>query len=68
LFLAVWLTLLLIVVLAWGQAWLVALLPVIAAMGILPRFKAGTRPHCACALVGLGGYGTALVWAWALAL
>ncbi|MBX3065531.1 MAG: hypothetical protein KF726_21325 [Anaerolineae bacterium] len=63
LFGGVWLTLILIVLLAWGNAWLVALIPVAAAMAILPRFRAGTRAHCTCALVGLGGYGAALVWA-----
>jgi hypothetical protein len=63
LFAAVWLTLLLIVVMAWGQSWLLALLPAFAAMIVLPRFKAGTRPHCTCALVGMGSYAVTIVWA-----
>jgi hypothetical protein len=63
LFAGVWLTLLLVVAMAWGAAWLWALVPVGVSMAILPRFRAGTRPHCTCALVGLGGYAAALIWA-----
>jgi hypothetical protein len=66
LFAAVWLTLFTVVIMAWGEAWLVALLPVGVSMALLPRYKAGTRPHCTCALVGLGGYGVALMWALAV--
>lgn len=63
LFAGVWATLILLVVMVWGQPWLWAMLPVAASMAILPRFRAGTRPHCTCALIGLAGYGVAVIWA-----
>ena len=63
LFAAVWATLLLLVVMAWGAAWLVTVVPIVVSMAVLPRFRAGTRPHCACALVGLASYAIMLIWA-----
>src|SRR5688572_8571123 len=63
LFGAVWLTLGLLVVMAWGAAWLVAVIPIVMSMAILPRFRAGTRAHCTCAMLGLASYGVMLVWA-----
>lgn len=66
LFAAVWVTLIVLVVMMWGTAWLVAALPIAVSMAILPRFKAGTRAHCTCALIGLASYGVMLVWAVAL--
>lgn len=66
LFAAVWVTLLLVVLTTWGAVWLLALVPVAVSMALLPRFKAGTRPHCTCALIGLGSYGVTLVWAFAV--
>jgi hypothetical protein len=63
LFAAVWLTLILLVVMAWGAVWLVAVVPIAVSMATLPRFRAGTRPHCTCALIGLASYGVMFVWA-----
>lgn len=63
LFAAVWVTLALCFWQAWGRIWLLALIPTVAAMAILPRFKAGTRPHCTAALVGAAGYLVAVGWA-----
>ena len=66
LFAAVWLTLILLVVMAWSAAWLIAAVPIAISMAMLPRFKAGTRSHCTCALIGLASYGVMLVWATAV--
>ncbi len=63
LFAAVWLTLTAVLISAWGHPWFAAALPIAACMAILPRFKAGTRPHCASATVGLGCYAVTLLWA-----
>lgn len=63
LFAAVWFTLGGALITSWGRVWWIALIPVAVCMTIMPRLRAGTRPHCTGALIGLGGYLVAVVWA-----
>ncbi len=63
LFAAVWLTLFAVLWSAWGQPWFWLIVPIAVCMAILPRFRAGTRPHCASATVGLVFYIGAFLWA-----
>lgn len=63
LFAAIWLTIAIVLWTARGQPrfWIIGL--VALCMGLLPRFKAGTRPHCAVAVIGFACYACALLWA-----
>jgi hypothetical protein len=63
LFAAVWLTLAAALWAARLHPSFWALLPIAGCMGILPRVKAGTRPHCTLATIGLGCYVLALILA-----
>jgi len=62
-FAMVWLTLVLALLNAWPHPWLLALIAVAGCMAILPRFRAGTRPHCLSATIGLVSYIVAVGWA-----
>ncbi len=62
LFAAVWVSLIAALIANWPHGWSVALIGVMISMAILPRFRAGTRPHCVSAVVGLGCYLCALMW------
>jgi hypothetical protein len=63
LFAGVWFTLIISLWSVWSRPWFWVLILVGICMAILPRFKAGTRPHCTLAIIGLGCYGWALLWA-----
>ena len=67
-FAGIWFTLGAIVISGWRAPWLVFIGVVIACMAAMPRLKAGTRPHCNTALLGIGAYIGALVWAIAFTL
>jgi hypothetical protein len=60
LFAAVWVTLVAVIIAAWGAAWFPLLVPIAVCMALIPRFRAGTRPHCTAALIGFGSYVGAL--------
>ena len=63
LFALVWLSLALALITSWPKPWVLPLIGVAIFMALLPRFRAGTRPHCLNALLGMGAYFLAIGWA-----
>jgi hypothetical protein len=63
LFAAVWVTLGAALIAAWGRPWFWFLIPIVGCMALMPFFRAGTRPHCTSAAIGLGFYGVVVLWA-----
>lgn len=63
LFAAIWVTLGAVAIAGWGSPWLIGIAVVALCMAAMPRLKAGTRPHCTCALIGSGAYIASIVWA-----
>jgi hypothetical protein len=62
LFALVWFTLGGVLITSWGRPWFVIMLPTALCMLVMPRLRAGTRPHCTAAVIGLVGYVVAFCW------